>query len=86
MKTRNELLREMVKGLVEGLITAIVIVAVLALMYKFCYHIDGVSQRLGDNYAKIEERFTDFNGKTIIKWDRYIAKDPMEMVIYEKRF
>lgn len=82
---KKEILKEMCKGAVEGLITAIFIVAVLAFAYKFCYHIDGQSFKLGDNYTTIEERFTIF-GNDIAKWERKIPKEPMEIVIYEKWF
>ena len=83
---KKEILKEMCKAAVEGLITGIIIVVMLALTYKFCYHIDGQHSTLGSNYVTIEERFTDFFGNDIAKWERKIEKNPMEIVIYKKWF
>lgn len=78
-------LKEMCKGAVEALVTCVVLVAILALGYKYCYHIDNQSFRLGDNYMTIEERLTIF-GTDVAKWERKIPKEPMEFVFYEKWF
>lgn len=81
----KEILKEMCKGALEALVTCVVIVTILMLGYKFCYHIDGQSFKLGDNYTTIEERLTVF-GTDIAKWERKIPKEPMEFVFYEKWF
>ena len=75
-----------VKPMVEALVSCVCIVAILAMLYHFCYHIDGCNYKLGDNYATIEESVTDFFGNEIASWERTVKKNPGDFVIYEKWF